>query len=140
MPVSASLAIALAVLPKWRWLSRWPTAAVAVAAAVLARVAAMTGEQLMTSRQLGELVRQHEQRGDLLALVMMPFAALLVLAAWALGGPTALASGRGARESRVPVLEKVLPPVLVLASVAIVVLTVLVGHSGAKAVWGPFPG
>ena len=32
IPLTATLAIAFAVLPNWRWLSRWPTALAAVGA------------------------------------------------------------------------------------------------------------
>jgi len=59
-----------------------------------------------------------------------------VLAAWSLAGSTALASGRGARESRIPALEKVLPVLLVLAAVGVLVLVVLTGDAGSRAVWG----
>jgi hypothetical protein len=137
IPLSAALAIAFAVLPRWRWLSRWPTAGLAVVAAVVAWVARLSGGSLLDSRpELERLVAEHQDRGELLALVSLPYAVVVVLAAWSLAGTTALASGRGAQESRVPALEKVLPALVVLAALALTVLVVLAGDSGSRAVWG----
>ena len=50
IPLSAALAIAFAVLPRLRWLSRWPTAGFAVIGAVLAWVARLTGGSLLDAR------------------------------------------------------------------------------------------
>ena len=137
IPVSAALAIAFAVLPRWRWLSRWPTAGFAVIGAVLAWVARLTGGSLLDARpELERLVVEHQDRGNLLSLVSLPYALLVVLAAWSMAGTSALASGRGAQESRIPALEKVLPALVVLASLAVIVLVVLTGDSGSRAVWG----
>jgi hypothetical protein len=137
IPVSALLAIAFVVLPRWRWLSRWPTAALAVGAAAVAWVARLSGTSLLESRpELERLVAEHQDRGQLLSLVSIPFALIVVLAAWSMAGTSALASGRGAQESRVPALETVLAVLVVLASLAILVLVVLTGDSGSRAVWG----
>lgn len=143
IPLSAMLVVAFAVLPRWRWLSRWPTALATVGVVVLAFVTIRSGQSLLDARpflldtpDLAEQINTHESRGKLLFWMTVPFAALSVFSAWSLGGTSALASGRGARESRIPALEKVLPVVLVLASAGIVVLTVLTGDAGARAVWG----
>jgi uncharacterized membrane protein len=137
IPLSAALAIAFAVLPRWRWLSRWPTAAFAVVAAALAWVARLSGSSLLDSRpELARLVAEHQDRGELLSLVSLPYALLVVVAAWSMAGTSALASGRGAQESRIPALEKVLPALVVLASLAMMVVVVLAGDSGSRAVWG----
>jgi hypothetical protein len=58
-----------------------------------------------------------------------------VLAAWALGGVSALASGRGAQETR-GALGMVAAVLLAVASVALLVTLFLAGDSGAQAVWG----
>lgn len=137
VPLSAALAVALAVLPRWRWLTRWPAAAVAVLGLALSWLASSSGEALAEARPgLEQLVEEHEELGELLANAMVPFALLVVLAAWSLAGPSALASGRGAQDSRIPVLDKVLPALLVLGAAGVLVLVVLVGDSGARAVWG----
>jgi len=143
VPLSAALAIALAVLPRWRWLSRWPAAAAAVLAATVAWVARLSGGSLLEDRpflletqSLRGQIEDHQGLGQLLTLVSIPYALLVVLAAWSLAGPSALASGRGAQESRVPALEKVLPALVVVASLGVLVLEVLTGDSGSRAVWG----
>jgi hypothetical protein len=143
IPLSALLVIAFAVLPGWRWLSRWPTAAAAVAVVVLALIAQQSGEALLEARPflldappLAAQLETHEERGDLLFWLSIPFAVLVLFGTWSLGGTSALATGKGARESRISVADKVLPVVLVLAAVGIIVLTVLTGDAGARAVWG----
>ncbi len=137
IPLSAGFAVVLGVLPRWRWLFRWPAAVLAVLATGLAFLAKQSGAALTQARpELEPLVAEHSARGDLLFWVTIPFAVLVVAAAWSLGGPSALASGRGAQGSRVPALERVLPVLLVLGAVAVLVLVVRVGDSGARAVWG----
>ena len=61
------------------------------------------------------------------------YAVLSALAAWALGGVSALASGKGARETRLGIPVAVL---LAVGAVALLVTAYLAGDSGAKAVWG----
>jgi hypothetical protein len=143
VPLAAVLALALAVMPRWRWLSRWPAAGAAVLAAAVAWVARLSGEALLADRPflvqtepLRSQVLEHQRLGELLSLVSLPFAVLAVLAAWALPGPSALASGRGAREGRSPALSRLLSIVLVLAASGVLVLVVLAGDAGSRAVWG----
>lgn len=143
VPLAAGFAIVLALFPRWRWLSRWPAAGLAVLAVGLAWVARLSGNDLLESRPellqspaLREQILLHQSRGELLSLLLIPFALLVLLAAWSLAGPSALASGRGSRESAVPGLEKVLPVVVVLAALGMLVLVVLTGDAGARAVWG----
>ena len=136
IPLSAALAVLFALLPQWRWLSRWPTATLSVAVVGLGFLATSSGESLEeSSPAVAQAVHEHAERGDLLSWLLVGFAALVVLGAWALSGGSGLASGKGSWESRVPALEKAMPVVLVLASVAILVMVVLVGDSGARAVW-----
>lgn len=146
VPLAAVLAIVLGVLPRWRWLSRWPAAVVAVVAAGAAWVARLSGNALLESRPflldstpLREQIGSHQSLGQLMSWLAIPFALLVLLAAWSLSGSSALASGRGAQDGRVAVLERVLPVLLVLASLGMLVLVVLVGDSGARAVWGQLP-
>lgn len=137
IPLSAAVSIAFAVLPRWRWLLRWPTAVLALATPVLAWVARLSGEALLDARpELARVVGEHQERGELLAIVSLPYSLVVVLAAWSMAGTSALASGRGAQQSRVPSLEKVFPALVVLAALVVLVLVVLVGDSGSRAVWG----
>jgi hypothetical protein len=137
IPLSAALAVALGVASRWRWLTRWPAAAVAVVSVGLAFLATTSGKSLEESRPgLGALVRQHRERGDLLAELTIVLAVVVVVAALLLPGPSGLSSGRGAVARRVAYADRVLPVLLVLVAVVVLVQVVLTGESGARAVWG----
>jgi hypothetical protein len=136
IPLAAALAVALAVLPGWRWLVRWPTVLTSVAVVGLAFLATRSGESLEEDRGLSKLVVQHAERGERLANLTIVLAVVVIVAAFVLPGPSGLASGKGAMASRVAVADKVLPVLLVLAAVAVLVQVVLTGESGARAVWG----
>jgi hypothetical protein len=137
IPLSAVLAVALGVASRWRWLTRWPAAAVAVVGVGLAFLATTSGESLEESRPgLGALVRQHRERGELLADLTIVLAVVVVVAALLLPGPSGLSSGRGAVARRVAYADRVLPVLLVLVAVVVLVQVVLTGESGARAVWG----
>lgn len=137
IPLAAVLGIVFAVAPRWRWLTRWPTAALSVAVVGLGFLATSSGESLEESSaaSVERAVEEHAERGDALAWLLVGFAVLAVLGAYALSGTTALASGKGAWQSRIPALEKVMPALLVLGALAVLVMVVLVGDSGARAVW-----
>jgi len=135
-PIAALVGLAYAFVPRWRWLLRWPLVALSVAVAVAALLAVSAGESLLDSRpELEPLVEDHEEWGELLRTVSLAFVAVSALAAWALGGPSALASGRGARDSR-DALGWVAVALLAAGSLALLVLVVLTGDSGSRAVWG----
>ncbi len=137
IPLSALLTIVFAVVPRWRWLTRWPAALLAVVALVVAWLARLSGTALLEARpELAQIVESHQDRGNLLSWVVIPYAVLVLAAAWSLAGETALASGRGAQESKVPQLDRVLPALVVVASLAVLAIVVLAGDSGSRAVWG----
>ncbi len=137
IPLVAVLTIVLAVLPGWRWLSRWPAAVGSVVVTGIAFLATRTGRQLEASRpQLRVLVQVHAQRGDRLAHLTEVLAFIVLAAAFLLPGPSGLASGRGARPSRLAIADKALPVLLVVVAVAVLVQCYLTGESGARAVWG----
>jgi hypothetical protein len=136
IPLTALLAVGFAVLPRWRWLVRWPTAVASVACVGIAFLATTSGESLEEERNLGRLVQEHGQRGDLLADLTLVLALVTVVSALVLPGPSGLTSGRGAMARRVVYADKVLPVLLVLVAAAVLVQVVLTGDSGARAVWG----
>jgi uncharacterized membrane protein len=137
VPLSAIASAAFAMVPRWRWLLRWPTWLLAVGATLAAWVARLSGNALLEDRpELRPLVRVHQDRGELLTLVVLGYLVLVLFGAWSLSGTSPLASGRGAREAQVPALERVLPVLVVLAALVVLVLVVLTGDAGSRAVWG----
>ena len=136
IPLTCLLAIGFAVLPKWRWLTRWPTAAGSVVCVALAFLSTKSGESLEEARHLEKFVRIHSERGELLANLTIVLAVVCVAAAFLLPGPSGLVSGKGAWEARVAYADKVMPVLLVIAAVVVLVQTVLTGDAGARAVWG----
>ena len=136
-PLAVLSAVVFAVVPKWRYLSRWPTALLTLGAFGAIWVSRLSGPWLVDSRpELGALVRTHEERGEQLSLIMTAFTVLVLVAVWALAGVSGFASGVGTRESRIVVLDRVLPAVVVLVALLVLVWLVLTGDSGARAVWG----
>lgn len=133
-PLAALTGLAYAAVPRWRWLLRWPLVVLALVAAAASILATQSGEALLDQRpELEPLVEDHEEYGELVRNVALGYALVSALAAWALGGVSALASGRGARETRLGVPVAVL---LVLSALALLVVLFLAGDSGARAVWG----
>jgi uncharacterized membrane protein len=136
-PLAGLVGVAYAAVPRWRWLLRWPLVALGVVAAAAAVVAAASGQSLLEARDLGQLetVRSHRSAGLLLRNVLLPFSLVTVLAAWRLGGPSALASGRGQRPVHGGAVDLVVAAVLGLGSLVLLALVVRAGHTGAVAVW-----
>jgi hypothetical protein len=136
-PLAVLLVVAFAIWPQHRWATRWPTAVLTAAAFVSAWAARLSGDVLAESKPgLEQAVHEHAERGEQFAVVVTVLLVATAVGVWSLGGPSALASGWGALESRVPALDKVLPVALVVVCVAVLVSAVLVGDSGARAVWG----
>jgi hypothetical protein len=136
-PLAVLAVIAFAVWPRHRWATRWPAAALTALAFVFTWVARLSGDDLAESEPgLEKAIQEHAERGEMFSVIVTVLLVVTALAVWSLGGPSALASGKGAVESRVPALDKILPAALVLVSIAVLVSAVLVGDSGARAVWG----
>ena len=133
-PLAALTGLVYAAVPRWRWLLRWPLVVLGVVVAVTALVAVAAGEDLLASRpELAPIVADHEEAGEMLRNVALGYVVVAGLAAWALGGTSALASGRGARETRLGIPVAVL---LAVGAVALLVTVYLAGDSGSAAVWG----
>ena len=133
-PLAALTGLAYAFVPTWRWLLRWPLVVLAVVVAVTALTAVAAGEDLLASRpELAPIVEDHEEAGEMLRNVALGFVLVAGFGAWALGGASALASGKGARETRLAIPAVAL---LALGSVALLVTVYLAGDSGSRAVWG----
>ena len=137
-PLAALGGVLYAVVPRWRWGLRWPLVACAVIAAVSGVIAVQSGLQLETQRQLQTLpeLAVHAHRGRILRWILLAFLVPVALGAAFLGGPSALASGAGARQGRTGVVAIVLQVLLVAGAVAVLVSCLMTGDAGARAVWG----
>jgi hypothetical protein len=136
-PLAALLAIAYALLPRWRYLTRWPTVVMAVVALVTVWMSRLSGQSLLDSRpELAPLVREHQERGELLSLLTILFTVVVVVAFWGLGGPSGFSSGSGARTMRPAAIDRGLSLAVVGASLLVLVWVFLTGDAGARAVWG----
>jgi hypothetical protein len=136
LPVTALVAIVFALVPKWRWLLRWPTLLLGIASLVLAYVARESGEAFVAAiPDLQKLVDLHEERGKLLFWFVLIFLAVAIAAFLLLGGPSQLASGKGAKATKSKPLELVVSAAVVVISVLVIWQTIRTGDSGAKAVW-----
>jgi len=141
-PATALTAIAYAVLPRWRWLIRWPMVALAVATVGAVFLAKLAGQALLDDRfsnatgTVADQIATHEERGNLLLWVALAFLVIAVVAALTVGGPSALASGAGARDSRGTAVTYGVLGLVVVGALALLVMTVLTGDAGSRAVWG----
>lgn len=138
-PLAALAGLVYAALPKWRWATRWPMIALAVIGAGSVLAAYLSGKSLIGDRPALEdipAVQDHMDRALILLWISLAYLAVVLLAGWAVGGPTALASGAGSQETRGATLAAVALGLLVLGAVAVVVMTILTGDAGARAVWG----
>lgn len=134
VPLAALASIAMS-LPKWRWLARWPALLLTLAATGAAFVATRTGAQLRDDRGLDTpLVQDHAEWGGRLMISMWVFLAVVVIAFVVLPHVTQLVGGRN-REAKIAALEKPLMVLVPLAAVAALVLVVITGDAGARAVW-----
>lgn len=137
-PLAGVGAVGYALLSRWRWWLRWPVLLLSAFSAVGAFIAKQSGEQLMADRGLEQLpaVQTHADRGGILVYVALGLLVVFVVAAFRLGGPSGLASGKGQRTVKGGPVDLLVCLLTVAVGVAIVVMTILTGHTGAEAVWG----
>lgn len=136
LPLAALIGIAFGVVPKWRWLLRWPVLVLGLGSALLAFVTVESGEAFLAAApQLKEIIEDHQERGELLLWFAIAFAVLTVLAFLSLTGPSPLASGRGARAQKSKPLELAVSAAVAVMGVLVIWQTIRTGDAGAKAVW-----
>ena len=141
-PLASLVGLAYAARPSWRWALRWPLVVLAVAAFAGVVLAWFSGRAYLDELAvppeavpLYDRLQAHQDRAGVLLGLSASFVVDAALAAWALRGPSALASGRGGGEDRRP-WSWVALVLLVAGSVAVVAVTVWTGHVGAQAVHG----
>ena len=128
IPLAALGVIAIAVVPKWRTRFGVLVVGVTAFATVMVPVATSTGEQLQGVKGENDLIEEHAELGDAALYSAVPLL-ILAVALWWLGR-------RAAQDAPAPRWLNLLVPVLaVVVAVVAIVQMVLIGHSGAKAVW-----
>lgn len=137
IPLAAALAAIYAVVPRWRWSTRWPMVGLSLAALAAVVAAYFSGRDFLEHRpELEPIVQPHEERAEILLYLTIVFVAVVLLSAFALGGPSALASGRGARGRHAHLIEWTLMVMLVIFAVSLILMTFQTGEAGARMVWG----
>lgn len=131
----AALSVIAFVVPKWRWVARWPALLLTLGASLAVQLSVMTGEDMEESRNLDSpLVHTHSEWAEKLRVAVFALTLVTIVAFWALGHVTRIA-GSADRVAKVAALEKPLVVLLPVLAVAVLVLVVLTGDAGARAVW-----
>jgi hypothetical protein len=145
IPLSVLAALALALFPSWRWLTRWAALLTTLGGMVALLLTWWTGRDLLASRTeilppgspTLERLQLHEDRANLLLGVFVAFTVVVVLAFFLLPARSHLDDGRlGAVGSHARWVPTVVPAALVVLGLAALLCAVLTGHAGAQAVWG----
>lgn len=135
LPASAIALIIIIAVPRWRRPYGWLTVAAALLGTLGAFVAKESGEAL--ADQVG-LPADHAEWGDRLLVAAVVFA--LVTVVWfaldLLARRAASSSATTDPARFPPALTRVAGAGVVVLSLVVLALTVVVGHSGATAVWG----
>ena len=127
-PLAALAALLYVVVPRWRDTLRWPmlvvvlVATAAIWAAYLSGVNFRASKDFFTQGAIGERVQTHADLAAKLRLMTSGFAVVGIAAAWL--------------HDRGGAVRVVLGVLLALAAVGTLVLTVLTGEAGSRAVWG----
>ena len=126
LPLAALALIAVFLVPRWRGTFGWLVLAGLFVGAGAAFVAKESGEAL--AARVG-LPQEHASWGDRLPIVAILL--LVVAAIWL--WPQRGSQGRGPASTST--MTTVLGIIAIVLAVAVIGLTILVGHSGAEAVW-----
>lgn len=137
VPVTMVTAIVFAAVRRWRWMLRWPLGLLAVGSLVSTGVSLLAGKALAEARPaLAPLVAEHEEAGERLLIFVAVFTVVSLAAMIALGGPTALASGRGDTRGLARPVELGVSALLVVVAAACLYQVIVTGDLGSRAVWG----
>ncbi|MDF1603697.1 DUF2231 domain-containing protein [Nocardioides sp. YIM 152315] len=123
-PLAAVAALAYLV-PRWRGRVRWPMLVAAVIATGAVVLAYLSGNDLLDSKPELEQIpalQTHQDRAGILLWTTLGFGVVAIVS-----------GGWGLRSGGVRVLLDVL---LAVAAVAVLVMVVLTGDAGSRAVWG----
>lgn len=131
LPLSVIGLIAMILRPQWRKPYEWLVGLGLVAGVGATIVAVQAGEQLAGLTGISE---EHRQYGKLLE--WLAIALLMVAAGWFMQQRVKRAKGNAGRHGALGRgIELVASVMAILLGVAVLLLSALVGHSGANAVW-----
>lgn len=134
-PAAGLLAVLFAVVPRWRWWTRWPLVVSSVVGAVATWLAATSGDDLKHSLHLrGHLIEDHEMWAGRLQVSMWAIAAIALAAWWTFPVTNPLRGGAD-RAARAAVVVKPLAVLLAVVGVVVVFLVFKTGEAGARSVW-----
>jgi uncharacterized membrane protein len=135
VPLGALAAILFAVMPRWRWLLRWPTLLLALGAVAVTRLAVISGNDLRHDRDLDSpAIDRHMDWASRLEWSVWVFAVIAILAVWVLPYVVPLV-GREPRVSPMASLTMVATVLLPISAAVVLVFAIITGDAGAKAVW-----
>ncbi len=127
-PLSALIAMAYAVLPRYRDRLRWVTLVAVLIGAGSIWVAYLSGENFFDSDRFDnfsgevlEKIEKHEGYAETLRLMASGFAIVTILATWL--------------HDRAGATRMLLSALVVVGAVLTLIWTVLTGDAGAQAVW-----
>jgi hypothetical protein len=138
VPLAAVTVLLAAVLPRFRRWAGWLPLLLAAGALVLTPLATSTGENLEHQSAHSALVEHHAELGGLLIWWVVPLF-VVALATYALSRRSRRADGTAAgdRSADPRWLLLALAVLGVVVPLGTLVQVVLIGHSGAQAVWNP---
>ncbi len=137
-PLAALAMIAFVALKERRAALRLPTLALAVVTGLSIGAAYLTGNNFLETRPTlrgNPLVNEHQDRAVPLLWVGLAFAVVAVVAVLLAAVPARVGTDGEGRTSPQPALATAFAALAVLLAVATLVLVVIVGDLGARAVW-----
>jgi hypothetical protein len=145
VPMAVLAGLAFALLPSWRWLTRWAALLATLGGVGALVLTVWTGRDLFSSLSanlpadspITAQLETHQDRGTLLMWVFVAYTVVVVLAFFTVPAASRLEDGRlGFRGSSAGWATSVLPAAVVLVGLAALVLVVLTGHAGAQVAFG----
>jgi hypothetical protein len=141
IPLASVMSLVYVWVTRWRWATRWPAVGLSLVALGAVLAAYFSGRNfrdrlIKAGIDLPSAVNLHQERAQVLLWVTIVFVAILLVAAWGLGGPSGLKSERGARGKHDPLIEWSLVAGVTVFALATFLMTIQTGDAGANAVWG----
>jgi hypothetical protein len=143
VPLAAVMGLVVALLPGWRWLTRWVLLASTVGGLGALLPTWWTGRALAEDRYesvtgvLAERLATHQERANMLLWIFIAYTLVVLVAFVTVPAATRLADGKldfagnGATWA-----TRAVPAALVVVGLVALVSVVLTGHAGAQVAFG----